>query len=388
MLDLPFFDRSHADLAQELAHFALDDVAPVAAALEQGDLSASARSVISRAAARNILRLFVADGTAAPSLRALCLARESIAAQSGFADSVLAVQGLGAYPIAIAGSDALRREYCGAALRGDAIGAFALTEPNAGSDPAAIETSAHRDGAEYVISGQKTLISNAGAASFYVVFARTDPAAGSKGLSAFVVDASRSGFRVTRQIEALAPHPLGELGFDECRIPASHRLGDEGSGLKIALKTLDFFRSSVGAAACGMAARALADTLSYTSQRRQFGQMIADFQATRLALADMATDLDAARLLVYRSAWLKDRGAERLPREASMAKLFATEAAQRIIDRAVQAHGGTGVVRGAAVERLYREIRALRIYEGTSEIQRLVIAEQLLRDHAATGRRP
>lgn len=389
MIDLPFFDRGHAELAQRLEAFARAEVEPIAESAERGDVVAAARSIVARAAAaKHVLPLFVADGPSPLSLRALCLAREAIASHSGFADSVLAVQGLGSYPIAIAGSDALAREYTAAAARGDAIAAFALTEPNAGSDPAAIETEARRDGDEYVISGRKTLISNAGAASFYVLFAKTDRSAGSKGLSAFVVDASRPGFRVSKQIDALAPHPLGELQLDACRVPASRRLGAEGDGLKIALRTLDFFRSSVGAAACGMASRALVETTRYTSQRRQFGQAIADFQATRLAIADMATGLDAARLLVYRSAWLKDGGTERITREASMAKLFATEAAQRIIDRAVQAHGGAGVVRGSVVERLYREIRALRIYEGTSEIQRLVIAEQVLRGSAhANGQR-
>ena len=234
------------------------------------------------------------------------------------------------------------------------------------------------NGNEYVLSGTKTLISNAGLASFYIVFARTNRDAGSKGLSAFVVDADTPGFRVVRQIDLAAPHPIGELSFDDCHIPANHRLGRDGDGLKIALKTLDFFRSSVGAAACGLAGRALAEALARSTERRQFGSRIIDFQMTRSAIADMATELDAARLLVYRAAWMRDAGAERITREASMAKLFATEAAQRIVDRAVQIHGGLGVQRGVVVERLYREVRALRIYEGTSEIQRLVIADRLI----------
>jgi acyl-CoA dehydrogenase len=230
-----------------------------------------------------------------------------------------------------------------------------------------------------VISGTKTYISNAGLASFYVLFARTGPGDGAKGLSAFVVDAATPGFHVERQIPLLAPHPIGQLRIEECRVPGDRRLGAEGEGLKIALSTLDLFRSSVGAAACGIAARALHEALAYASRRRQFGSALSEFQATRIALADMATELDAARLLVYRAAWTKDGGAARVTRESSMAKLFATEAAQRIVDRAVQIHGGLGVTRGIVVERLYREVRALRIYEGTSEIQRLVIAEQVLK---------
>ena len=238
-------------------------------------------------------------------------------------------------------------------------------------------TEARRDGDHYVLSGSKTFISNAGLATFYIVFARTAPA-GTKSLSAFVVDADAPGFSVERQIDLLAPHPIGELRFQDCRVPARQRLGSEGEGLKIALSTLDRFRASVGAAACGMARRALDEALSYADRRVQFGSALSAFQATQLALADMATELDAARLLVYRAAWVKDGGAARVTRESSMAKLFATEAAQRIVDRAVQIHGGRGVVRGSIVERLYREVRALRIYEGTSEIQRLVIADQVL----------
>jgi acyl-CoA dehydrogenase len=257
------------------------------------------------------------------------------------------------------------------------VAAFALTEANAGSDPSGIQTEARRDGDNYILSGSKTFISNAGLATFYVVFARTSGER-TKNLSAFVVDADAPGFRVERQIDLLAPHPIGELRFDACRVPSSQRLGSEGEGLKIALSTLDRFRASVGAAACGIASRALAEAAHYADRRVQFGSALSEFQATRLALADMATELDASRLLVYRAAWVKDSGAARVTRESSMAKLFATEAAQRVVDRAVQIHGGVGVMRGSVVERLYREVRALRIYEGTSEIQRLVIAEQTL----------
>ena len=379
MLTLPFFDPAHRDVAARFAAFGREAVEPFAAAAEDGDPIAAGRGFIDRAAEAGLLSYFVGDGRTGPELRALCLAREAIAACSGFADSVFAVQGLGSYPIVLAGSDRLNREYVAEAARGTAVAAFALTEPEAGSDPAGIQTEARRDGDDYVISGTKTYISNAGLASFYVVFARTGPGAGSKGLSALVVDAAASGFQVERQIDLLAPHPIGQLRFDECRVPADRRLGAEGDGLKIALSTLDLFRSSVGAAACGISARALQEAVTYASRRRQFGSALSEFQATRIALADMATELDAARLLVYRAAWTKDGGAARVTRESSMAKLFATEAAQRIVDRAVQIHGGLGVTRGAVVERLYREVRALRIYEGTSEIQRLVIAEQVLK---------
>jgi acyl-CoA dehydrogenase len=385
MLTLPFFEPAHRDLAEQLATFARESIEPFAAAAEHDAPVAAGRAFIHRAAAAGLLPIFTGDGQTGPGVRALCLAREAIAACSGFADSVFAVHGLGTYPVVLAGSDGLKHRYLADAARGKAVAAFALTEPEAGSDPAGVQTAARRDGDEYVISGTKTFISNAGLASFYVVFARSGPGAGSKGLSAFVVDAGASGFRVERQIELLAPHAIGELRFEECRVPAHNRLGAEGDGLKIALSTLDVFRSSVGAAACGMAARALQEAVTYAGRRRQFGSPLSEFQATRMALADMATELDAARLLVYRAAWTKDRGAARVTRESSMAKLFATEAAQRIVDRAVQIHGGIGVTRGAAVERLYREVRALRIYEGTSEIQRLVIAQQVI---TALGEQP
>jgi acyl-CoA dehydrogenase len=379
MLTLPFFDPAHRDLASRFQAFARDAVEPFAAAADAGDPIEAGRGFIDRAARAGVLPIFAGDGRSAPALRPLCLAREAIAACSGFADSVYAVQGLGSFPIVLAGSDRLKRDYAAEAARGTAIGAFALTEPDAGSDPAGITTTARRDGDAYVISGTKTYISNAGLASFYVVFARTGPGAGSKGLSAFVVDAAAPGFLVERQIPLLAPHPIGQLRFDECRVAADRRLGGEGDGLKLALSTLDVFRSSVGAAACGIGARALQEAAAHASRRRQFGSALSDFQATRIAIADMATELDAARLLVYRAAWTKDAGAARVTRESSMAKLFATEAAQRIVDRAVQIHGSLGVTRGTIVERLYREVRALRIYEGTSEIQRLVIAEQVLK---------
>jgi acyl-CoA dehydrogenase len=378
---LPFFDEPHRAIVERLRAFARDVIEPRAGEADTGEPVGVGRAFVRDAATHEILSLFVAGGASdgrEPDLRTLCLARDAIAGASAFADSVFAVHGLGTFPIALAGDASLRTRYLAPALDGTAIGAFAVTESEAGSDPAGMETRARRDGDAYVIDGGKTLISNAGLATFYVVFARTDPDAGRKGISAFVVDADAPGCRVVRPIALMASHPIGELAFEACRVPVSHRLGADGDGLKIALATLDFFRSSVGAAACGMAQRALDEAMDRAAARRQFGSRIADFQMTRAALADMATDLDAARLLVYRAAWTKDRGAARVTREAAMAKLYATEAAQRIIDRAVQIHGGMGVQRGVVVERLYREVRALRIYEGTSEIQRLIIAEQVL----------
>jgi acyl-CoA dehydrogenase len=264
-------------------------------------------------------------------------------------------------------------------ISGEAIAAFAITEPDAGSDVSAIQTTARRDGGSYVIDGSKTFISNAGLADFYTVFAKTDPDKGSKGISAFVVEPDAPGFRFEEKIELISPHPIGRISFEACRVPASNLLGGEGHGFKIAMTTLDTFRPTVGAAACGLAWRALDEAISYAKRRVQFGRPIAEFQATQMKLAEMATDLDAARLLVYRAAWKKDLGAERVTLEAAMAKLFATEAAQRIVDASVQIHGGVGVVRGSVVEHLYRDVRALRIYEGTSEIQKLVIAGQLLK---------
>jgi acyl-CoA dehydrogenase len=388
-IDLPFFDARHAELASRIEAFAAAEIAAAGDARstpptgEAGTdaVNAAGRRFIGALARADLLRLLVPRAyggvSDTPELRAVCLTRERLAAASAVADSVFAVDGLGAYPVLLAGSDDLKRRYLPRVGDGSAVGAFAITETGAGSDMRAIATRAARDGAHYVLDGVKTFISNAGIADFYVLFARTsdDPR---RGLSAFVVDADAVG--AVRPIALLAPHPIGEVAFDGCRVPASARLGAEGDGLKIAHATLDFFRASVGAAACGLAARALAESRARVFARRQFGAALAEFQATKMAIADMATELDGARLLVYRAAWMKDRGTERVTREASMAKLFATEAAQRIVDRAVQLHGGLGVVRGVVVERLYREVRALRIYEGTSEIQRLVIADHVLKN--------
>lgn len=315
------------------------------------------------------------------SVRALPLviAREEIAHASSLLDTMFAMQGLGSYPITLAGSPRMRRRYLPAVAAGKLVAAFALTEDEAGSDAAALGTEARRDGTSYVLNGNKRFISNAGIADFYVVFAKTDRDAGARGISAFVVESSNPGLAVTERTRLNAPHPIGRLQFDGCRVRAHARLGGEGDGLRLALRTLDTFRATVGAAACGLARRALSETIARVRTRHQFGRPLAQFQATRMRIASMATRLEAARGLVYRAAWLHDQG-EPPTLSAAMAKLGATETAFRVVDDAVQLHGGDGVVHGVTVERLYREVRALRIYEGTSEIQKLVIARALLEE--------
>jgi acyl-CoA dehydrogenase len=306
----------------------------------------------------------------------ICVLREELAYRNAAADSVFAVQGLGSHPLVLAGSETQKSELLPKLSRGEALFAFALTEPEAGSDVAALSTKAVRDGDFYVLNGDKRFISNAGVATHYSVFARTSD--GPKRLSAFLVPAATNGFRVSAKMELLGDHPIGELEFRGCRIPVSARLGDEGGGMKLALSTLDVFRSTVGAAAVGMARRALDEALAYSSKRRQFGAPLSELTAVQMLLADSAVDIEAARLLVHHAAATKDSGQARITYEAAVAKLFATEAAQRVIDRCLQVHGGNGVVKGFAVERLYRDIRALRIYEGASDVQRLVIARHLL----------
>jgi acyl-CoA dehydrogenase len=336
-----------------------------------------------RSHARLLLARLGAAGWYAPiaeqHLRACCLVREALAAASPLADAVFALQALGTLPIVLAGSEDLKHRWLPGVLAGTMMAAFAMTEPDAGSDIGAIATTAQRDGSEYILNGTKTLISNAGIADFYVVFASTDPSAGNKGLSAFVVPAETPGFRFVRALTLSAPHPLGDIAFDNARIPADARLGAEGDGFRLGLGTLDRLRPTVGAAACGMAERALAEALRHAGTRRQFGAPLSANQLIQEKLARMATDLAAARLLVYRAAWEKDHGTERITLEAAMAKSFATEAAQRIVDDAVQILGGRGVLAAHPVDRLYRSVRSLRIYEGTTEIQQLVIAGQLLK---------
>jgi acyl-CoA dehydrogenase len=309
----------------------------------------------------------------------LCLIREELARTCLPAEELFAIQGLGSYPLLLAGTDAQKARYLPALARGDQVPAFALTEPDAGSDAAALGTRAERDGDGWRLTGVKRFISNAPVADVYVVFAKTAPDRGTKGISAFIVPGSTPGLSGT-PMRTLAPHVIGELAFDGCRLPAESLLGGEGEGWRVAMGTLDVFRASVGAQAVGLARAALDLSLAHAKSRVQFGQPLAQFQLVQAKLADMATELRAARLLVYSAARLKDAGTARVTLESSMAKLYATEMASRVIDQAVQIHGGLGVLRGTPIERLYREARAPRIYEGTSEIQRLIIARQLLKD--------
>ena len=368
-----FLDDRHARLAAEIGAFAERELTPRPAPVDDAAARLDARSLLATMGARGCF-----EPIRERDWRACCLAREALAAASPLADAVFALQALSVVPILLAAPPALRERWLAEAVAGRAMGAFAMTETEAGSDVAALKTTARRDGDDYVLDGAKTLISNAGIADFYTVFASTDPAAGSKGISCFLVPAETPGLVFVRPLVLSSPHPLGEIQFTGCRVPAGHRLGDEGRGFALGLKTLDRLRATVGAAACGMAARALAEALDHARARRQFGKALAEFQLVQEKLARMATELAAARLLVYRAAWAADRGAERVTLEAAMAKAYATEAAQRIIDDAVQVLGGAGVLASHPVDRLYRSVRALRIHEGTTEIQHLVIAGQLL----------
>jgi len=375
----PFFTPEHRNLGASITGFVQHEVEPRAA--DERDVDERTREYINLLAAAGVLGYAVASPDMRLDVRALCLIRESLAYSSALADSAFVMQGLGTYAVSQAAPDHVRDFWLTRARDGKSIAAFALTEPEAGSDVAAIQTTAQRDGDAYVINGSKRFISNAGIADFYTVFARTNTREdGRAELSAFVVGSKMPGFSVVERTAMIAPHPIGEIKFNGCRVPAEDMVGAEGDGFRLAMQTLDVFRSSVGAAACGMARRALDEAVRYASSRKQFGRLLAEHQLIQEKLADMVTELDAARLLVYRAAWLKDSGVERVSREASEAKLFATEAAGRIIDQAVQIHGGAGLVRGSVVERLYRDVRALRIYEGTSEIQKLVIASQLLKE--------
>ena len=375
---LPFFTPEHRNLSQDLLKFVNLEIEPHA--IEERDVDESARHYVGVMARAGVLDYSVAQEKKLDN-RALCLIREGLAYSSSLADLAFVMQGLGTFAISQAARDHIREFWLGRAAGGKAIAAFALTEPDAGSDVAAIQTSAQLDGDAYVINGRKRFISNAGIADFYTVFARTGTREGGRSaLSAFVVGAKVPGFTVVERTALMAPHPIGELAFENCRVPAEDMIGNEGDGFGLAMETLDTFRASVGAAACGMARRALDESVRYASTRKQFGRLLVEHQLVQGKLADMSTELDAARLLVYRAAYLKDTTSTRVTREASQAKLYATEAAGRIVDSAVQIHGGTGLVRGSIVERLYRDVRALRIYEGTSEIQKLVIASQLLKE--------
>ena len=380
MLNTPFLEEHHRVLAEQASRFAREQVRDAGSSEDE---ESESRRLVATLGREGLLAWTVPDafdtGGNSLDVRALCIVREQLSYESSLADLMFAMQGLGSFPLTLAGTKDLKRSLLPRVKSGEAIAAFAITEPEAGSDVSAIQTTARREGAEYIIDGVKTFISNAGLADFYTVFAKTDLEKGSKGISAFVVEKSNPGFSFEEKIELIAPHPIGRIRFDGCRVPVSSLLGEEGQGFRIAMTTLDTFRPTVGAAAAGLARRALDEAVNYAKSRVQFGRPISEYQSTQIKLADMATELDAARLLVYRAAWKKDTGADRVTIGAAMAKLYATEAAGRIIDAAVQIHGGTGVVRGSVVERLYREVRALRIYEGTSEIQKLIIAGQLLR---------
>lgn len=382
-LSWPFFEERHRGFARRLEAWADVSVAVDHAA----DRDATCRSLVRRYGAEGWLRFVVPEayGGAFDRLdtRTLCLARDILARHDGLADFAFAMQGLGSGPISLFGSDTLRARYLPRVARGEAIAAFAMSEPDAGSDVAAMRTIARRDGPDWVIDGEKTWISNGGIADFYVVFARW-PEGGERRFCALVVDADAPGVHVAERLETIAPHPMARLRFDGCRVPDAALLGEPGRGLRVALGTLDVFRPTVGAAALGLARRALDESVAFARSRQVFGDTLASLQLTRARVADIATAIDASALLVYRAAWARDTGAERTTREAAMAKLYATEAAQNVIDAAVQLLGGRGVLAGEPVERLYREVRSLRIYEGTSEIQKLVIAANVLEEELGT----
>lgn len=379
----PFFDDDHRRFAQTLFGWA----AATLPTLPHDDIDAACRARVKTLGEAGHLAAVVpaAFGGLHEKLdvRTLCLAREILAFHDGLADFAFAMQGLGTGAITLYGTPALKARYLPPVGAGKATAAFALSEREAGSDVAALTTTATPDGANHMrIDGTKTWISNGGVADHYVVFARTGEAAGARGLSAFVVDADAPGLSVTERIEVIAPHPLASLRFDGVRVPLENRLGAPGEGFKVAMATLDIFRTTVGGAALGFARRALHETIEHAAKRKLFGAPLADLQFTQGVIADSATEVDAAALLVYRAAFCKDGGAARVTREASMAKMFATEAAQRVVDRAVQLHGGRGVTKGVKVEELYREIRALRIYEGATEVQKIVISRELMKSRA------
>jgi acyl-CoA dehydrogenase len=383
-LGWPFFDETHREFAAGLREWAERELSDI-----HGDTDADgdARRIVRKLGEAGWLRVAVPSphggGRTSLDVRSLCIARETLASVSGLADFAFAMQGLGAGPISLFGSEELKGRYLPPVAEGGAIAAFAISEREAGSDVAAMRTTARLDGDHYVIDGEKTWISNGGIADHYVVFCRLADSDGR--FIALVVEAGDPGLSVPERISTLAPHPLGTLRFDGCRVPDGRVVGAPDKGLRVALGTLDVFRSTVGAAALGFARRALAESLDFAAERELFGKRLAEFQLTQSKVARMATEIDASALLVYRAAWTRDMGAGRITREAAMAKMYATEAAQRVVDDALQLLGGRGVVAGHPVERLYRDVRALRIYEGTTEIQQLVIADQVMKAHRSEG---
>jgi acyl-CoA dehydrogenase len=368
------------DLQHQVRAVAREQIAPLAAVVDETNhVSPELMHILADA---GLLRYTVPDAYGGCGIRVtdLCIIREELAQVCGQADTNFIMQGLGSFPITLGGTDAQKARYLPPLASGQAIAAFALTEPHVGSDVLSMQTAAVRDGDQWVLNGAKKFISQAGDATTYTVFAKTDPAAGSRGLSVFIVEQGTPGFDDSPRLDLMAPHPIGAPVFTNCRIPATNIIGEPGQGLRLALGTLNTFRTTVAAAAIGMAQAAYDATLSYAKARMVAGQALSAYQATQFKLADMAVALEASRLLCYKAAWLKDAGQENIIKEASYAKLFATEAASRIINEAVQIHGGAGLEKGSRVEQLYREIRALTIYEGTSEVQRQTIARQLLRE--------
>ena len=384
-LQWPFFSDEHRELAARLDDWANRHI-PSLTAEEHHDLDGTCKAIVKALGDAGFTSYAVPASAGGQhkklDVRSLCIIRETLARHNALADFAFAMQGLGSGPISLFGDEAQQATYLNAVATGDKIAAFSLSEPEAGSDVAAMSCSAQADGDQWVLNGTKTWISNAGIADFYTVFARTDDTGGAKGISCFIVEAGTPGFEVTERIDLVAPHPLGTLTFSDCRIPRAHLVGQEGRGFGIAMATLDVFRSTVAAAALGMARRALDETLDYTAERNIFGGKLGDLQLVQAKIGEMALGVDSSALLVYRAAWTKDCAAERVTREAAMAKYHATETAQQVIDAAVQLHGGKGVTKGYIVEALYRDIRALRIYEGASEVQTTIIARQTIANHA------
>lgn len=383
-LEWPFFDDAHRDLARALDQWCRDQNL---SALDDADVYAACRDLVRRMGQGGWLRYCVPSGDAGelggqhPQLdsRSLCLIRETLGRYHALADFAFAMQGLGSGAISLGGSDALKKRYLPSVATGKRIAAFALSEPEAGSDVAALSCAAREEGGHYVLDGHKTWISNGGLADFYCVFVRTDADAGSRGISAFVVDADTPGLEIQEKIDVMSPHPLALLRFDQCRVPASNMLGELNQGFKLAMRTLDVFRCSVAAAALGFARRALDEGLGHARQRKMFGQTLADFQLTQAAFGDIAAEIDQSALLTYRAAWVRDVAGRSSTSETAMAKMISTESAQWVIDRVLQMFGGQGVVTNTPIERLYRDIRALRIYEGATEVQKLIIARELLK---------
>ena len=375
------FKEEQRELKEKVISLCKEKLAPLEEKV--GESKVMSREIADVLAESGLFKLFVpakyGNTTQMPSLVTVCLVREELARRCPNAELIFVMQGLGSYPIVLSGNEELQARYCPLIASGEKIFTICLTEPNAGSDVGAIETTAVEENDSWVLNGQKIFTSLAPDADIYTVFAKTDPDKGTRGISAFVVEKGWDGFDPGKRMDLMAAHPIGAPVFKDCSVPKENLIGEQNAGFKVSMRNLDFFRSTVGAAAVGMAQAALDEAVSYAKGRFQFGKSIAEFQSIQFKLADMATELTASRALVFRAAYIKDQGVERITLESSMAKLYATEAAWRIIDEALQVHGGYGVIKGQHVERLYREIRALRVYEGTSEIQRLVIGNMLLK---------